>query len=63
MMFVNSVPVAFPDIELDLMSPLTTILAFAVSIFIEPARVLPLFMSSGVVLLIELTADTMIVDI
>jgi hypothetical protein len=62
-MLVNSVPVALPDTEFDLMSPLKTIFVLADSILIEPANVLPLFMSSGVVLSIELTAETIIVDI
>lgn len=63
MMLVNSVPVALPDTVFDLMSPLKTMFVLADSILIEPAKVLPLFMSSGVVLSIELTAETMIVDI
>jgi hypothetical protein len=62
-MFVNSFPVALPDIEFDLMSPLKTILVLADSILIEPAYVFPLFMSSGVVLSMVLTAETTIVDI
>lgn len=63
MMLVNSVPVALPDTVFDLMSPLKTMFVLADSILIEPAKVLPLFISSGVVLSIELTAETIIVDI
>ena len=62
-MLVNSVPVAFPETELDLISPFITIFELAASILIEPAKVLPLFIKSGVVLSTELTAETMIVDI
>ena len=63
MILVNNEPVALPDIVFVLISPFITILVFADSTFIEPARVFPLFISSGVVLSVELTAETIIVDI
>jgi len=63
MILVNNEPVALPDIVFVLISPLITMSVFADSTLIEPARVFPLFISSGVVLSVELTAETIIVDI
>lgn len=64
MMLSSRFPVACAETVLALRSPLPKLISLLeVSIFIEPAYVLPLFMTSGVVLSGELTAVTMIVDI
>jgi len=64
MIFSSKFPAGFAETVLALISPLPKLISLlAVSIFMEPAYVFPLFMSNGVVLSVELTADTMIVDI
>jgi hypothetical protein len=64
MIFNNRLPLGIAEIVLALRSLFPKLISLlAVSTFIDPAYVFPLFMTSGVVLSGELTADTMIVDI
>ena len=64
MILISKLPVGVAETVLALISLFPKLISLlADSILIEPAYVLPLFMTSGVVLSGELTAETIIVDI
>ena len=64
MILISKLPVGVAETVLALISLLPKLISLLTdSILMEPAYVLPLFMTSGVVLSGELTAETMIVDI
>lgn len=64
MILISKLPVGVAETVLALISLFPKLISLLTdSILMEPAYVLPLFMTSGVVLSGELTAETMIVDI